>query len=50
MYNGGPRQYAKFLARQRSGKLYRSDQLFLEKLQWVGKGEWQHLDDCLGGI
>ena len=35
MYNGGPGEYKKFLARERTEKHYRSDQLFLEKLQSV---------------
>jgi hypothetical protein len=47
MYNGGPGQCKKFLARERTGKHYQSDQLFLEKLQWVGKGKWERIEDCL---
>jgi hypothetical protein len=46
MYNGGPGQYKKFLARERAGKHYRSDLLFSEKLQWIGKGEWERIKDC----
>jgi hypothetical protein len=49
MYNGGPGQYEKFLARSRTGKLYTSDQLFLEKIQWVRKGNWERIKDCLTG-
>lgn len=48
MYNGGPGEYKKFLARARSGRLYASDQLFLEKLQWVDQQNWQQITDCLG--
>jgi len=47
MYNGGPGQYKKFLARERAGKHYLSDRLFLEKMQWVGKGQWENVDACL---
>ncbi len=46
MYNGGPGQYRKFLAREHAGKHYRSDLLFAEKLQWVGMGDWQHVAKC----
>jgi hypothetical protein len=49
MYNGGPGQYEKFLARSRTGKLYTSDKLFLEKIQWVRKGNWERIKDCLPG-
>ncbi len=49
MYNGGPGQYKKFLARKRSGKHYQSDQLFLEKLQWIRRGKWERVKDCLIG-
>ena len=49
MYNGGPGQYKKFLARERSGKHYQSDQLFLEKLQWIGEEKWERIEDCLIG-
>jgi hypothetical protein len=49
MYNGGPGQYEKFLARSRTGKLYTSDKLFLEKIQWVKKGNWERIKDCLPG-
>ncbi len=47
MYNGGPAEYGRFLARERSGKHYRSDLLFLEKLQWSIKKKWEHIQDCL---
>ncbi len=46
MYNGGPGQYRKFLARERSGQLYRSDRLFAEKLQWVAGNAWEQLSGC----
>jgi hypothetical protein len=46
MYNGGPGQYRKFLDRERSGKHYRSDLLFYEKLKWVGDEKWEHTSKC----
>jgi len=46
MYNGGPGEYRKFLAREDTGKHYRSDLLFAEKLEWVGMGDWQHVAKC----
>lgn len=49
MYNGGPGQYKKFQARARTGKIYQSDQLFLEKYQWAKKGEWNRVKICLVG-
>lgn len=49
MYNGGPGQYEKFLARERAGNHYRSDLLFLEKLQWSEKQQWNRIDLCLIG-
>ncbi len=47
MYNGGPGQYKKFLDRERSGKHYRSDLLFLEKLNGLERkmGAHQRLSD-----
>lgn len=50
MYNGGPGQYKKFLARERSGEHYQSDRLFSEKLQWTLEGQWDMVQQCfLGG-
>jgi hypothetical protein len=46
MYNGGPGEYRKFLARQDTGKQYRSDRLFAEKLEWVNMGDWRHVEKC----
>jgi soluble lytic murein transglycosylase-like protein len=46
MYNGGPGQYRKFLAREGTGKYYQSDLLFSEKLQRVAKGKWQCVAEC----
>jgi hypothetical protein len=49
MYNGGPGQYKKFLAREQANDHYQSDLLFLEKLQWAAKGEWNRVRQCLIG-
>jgi len=49
MYNGGPGQYQKFLARYRSDNYFRSDLLFAEKFDWVLTDNWQHLSVCLIG-
>lgn len=49
MYNGGPGEYTKFLDRERTGKHYPSDQLFLEKLQSVDQENWDRVKDCLLG-
>ena len=49
MYNGGPGQYKKFLAREKKKKYFRSDLLFAEKLGWVRSGQWQNLSRCLLG-
>lgn len=49
MYNGGPGQYDKYLARLKSGKTLPSDKIFAEKLQWVEKRDWAQIKECLGG-
>ena len=49
MYNAGPAEYKKFQARARTGKLYSSDQLFVEKMQWVDQEKWEQIKDCLSG-
>ncbi|MFT5700350.1 MAG: hypothetical protein ACI8ZB_003224 [Desulforhopalus sp.] len=49
MYNGGPGQYKKFLQREKSGKHYKSDQLFAEKLNWTMKKKWEKIRLCLVG-
>jgi len=49
MYNGGPGQYKKFLQREKSGKHYKSDQLFAEKLEWAKNEEWEKIRKCLVG-
>lgn len=49
MYNGGPGQYKKFLNREKTGKHYKSDQLFSEKLEWSMNKEWHNIRHCLVG-
>ena len=49
MYNGGPGQYDKYLARLKSGKTFPSDKIFAEKLQWVEQRDWAQIKECLGG-
>lgn len=49
MYNGGPRQFNKFIKRNSKGTLYSSDKLFLEKYQWVMSEDWQNIEKCLVG-
>ena len=49
MYNGGPGQYEKYLARLKSGKLYPTDKSFGEKQQLVEKRAWEQIKECLGG-
>jgi hypothetical protein len=48
MYNGGPREFTKFIQRNSKGALYQSDKLFLEKHQWVMSEDWQKIQKCLG--
>ena len=47
MYNGGPKQYAKFLDRKAQTAFYKSDNLFKEKYSWVKAGSWNNLEKCL---
>ena len=49
MYNGGPKEFERFLRRQRNGRPNAFDRLFLEKLGWVKKGQMDRLKICLGG-
>ncbi len=49
MYNGGPGQYEKYLARKKSGKTYPSDKSFAEKLRWVEERDWERISECLSG-
>lgn len=50
MYNGGPRQFKRFLKRRTEGKVYKSDRLFLEKFRWVQHGQWRRGKECILGI
>ncbi|MBN1828055.1 MAG: lytic transglycosylase domain-containing protein [Deltaproteobacteria bacterium] len=47
MYNGGPRQFDKYLKRKKENACYASDNLFADKYAWVVEGSWQHIDSCL---
>jgi hypothetical protein len=49
MYNGGPGQFHEFLKRKKTGKLYTSDKLFLEKYTWVKTDQFQNVSKCLIG-
>jgi hypothetical protein len=49
MYNGGPRQFYKFLKRNKREKLFLSDHLFWDKYMWVKNGEWDNVRKCLIG-
>jgi len=49
MYNGGPAQFHEFLERKKTGKLYASDELFLEKYTWVKTDQFQNVSKCLIG-
>ncbi len=49
MYNGGPGQLDKYLARYKNGKTFPSDKLFAEKLQQVEARDWEQVKECLGG-
>ncbi len=47
MYNGGPRQYDKFLERKAARDFYKSDDLFKEKYSWVKTDSWNNIEKCL---
>ncbi len=49
MYNGGPEQLDLFLKRVQQDRLQKSDRLFMEKYDWVEKGQWDKLGVCLTG-
>ncbi|MCB2149721.1 MAG: lytic transglycosylase domain-containing protein [Deltaproteobacteria bacterium] len=49
MYNGGPGELRKFLARHGQGNYYTSDDLFWEKYQWVEAHDWDKVKICLFG-
>ncbi len=49
MYNGGPGQHDKYLARHKNSKTFPSDKLFAEKLQLVEARDWEQVKECLGG-
>jgi len=47
MYNGGPREFDKFLQRNKKKAYYLSDRLFMEKFLWVNSGQWENVTQCL---
>ncbi len=47
MYNGGPKQFYRFLKRRQTGKYYKSDNLFWQKYQLVESGSWNRVKACL---
>lgn len=49
MYNGGPGQRDRFMQRLSEDKLYRSDNLFREKWNWVRQGTLDKASICLIG-
>lgn len=49
MYNGGPSQYSKYLARLNKKDFYQSDTLFNQKYDWVVSGQDKMLSKCLTG-
>lgn len=46
LYNGGPGQLSKYPIRSKSGKLYQSDTLFLDKYDMVDRKNWPTMVDC----
>lgn len=50
LYNGGPRQLDKFPSRYTTNKLYRSDELFLEKFDKTNGSSWLTSVDCLPAL
>ena len=49
LYNGGPGQYKKFLARHQEASYYKSDLLFWEKYNWAKLEWWDKVSRCLIG-
>ena len=47
MYNGGPKQYDKFLKRKQKKDFYKTDSLFKQKYSWVKSGSWNNIEKCL---
>lgn len=50
MYNGGPRQFKRFIKVKKEGKAWKSDRLYLEKLRWVQHRQWKYIKKCIRGI
>ncbi len=49
MYNGGPGQFKKFLARKATNKFIKVDQLFWEKYSWTTSNQLNKISICLVG-
>jgi hypothetical protein len=49
MYNGGPKQFQRYMERSQRNKLFLSDVLFAQKLAWVEGGVFEKALKCLGG-
>jgi hypothetical protein len=49
LYNGGPSQYSKYLARLKTKDFFQSDKLFSQKYGWVVSGRDDMLAKCLTG-
>jgi len=49
MYNGGPREFRKFLNRKETNSFYESDQLFWEKYSLAKEGHFDKVSACLIG-
>lgn len=47
MYNGGPKEFHKFISRSDGNSLYQSDRLFREKFEWANQSDWEKLSECL---
>jgi len=47
LYNSGPQNFTKFLARHAKRDYYQSDALFWDKYGWVKAGEFDKLKGCL---
>ncbi len=47
MYNGGPQQFSKYLARRKKKDFFLSDRLFMEKFRWTTRGQLSKVESCL---
>lgn len=49
MYNSGPGDFSKYIARRRAGDFRATDRHFREKYDWVKKNQWRKIGLCLFG-